>query len=96
MDRVTEALDRLSDSLVIRRDIGDRHGQSMTLRLLGLALRRADRPDQARGSLADAERIFSELGDHEQAAEIHRRWQNSIDPRSGSIGIHRPYFRSTS
>jgi DNA-binding SARP family transcriptional activator len=71
MDRVADAMDRLRESLAIRRDIGDRHGQATTLRLLGVALGRAGRPDEARASMAEAQRIFEELGDYEQAAEIH-------------------------
>lgn len=70
MERVAEALARLDESLAIRRDIGDRHGQAMTLRLLGLALRRGGHPDQARRPLAEAERIFAQLSDHEHAAEV--------------------------
>ncbi len=76
-DRVAEALDRLAESLDIRRDIGDRHGQATTLRLLGLARTRGGQPDQARALLAEAARIFAELGDLDQAAEI-RKSQTSL------------------
>jgi tetratricopeptide (TPR) repeat protein len=71
MDRVDDAMDRLRESLAIRRDITDRHGQATTLRLLGLALRRAGRLEEAQGSMVEAQRIFEELGDYEQVAEIH-------------------------
>jgi tetratricopeptide (TPR) repeat protein len=70
LDRVAEALDRLAESLDIRRGIGDRHGQATTLRLLGLARARGGQPGKARALLADAARIFAELGDLDQAAEI--------------------------
>ncbi len=70
LDGFDQALGCLSDSLAIWRAIGDRRGQAATLRLLGHARRRQGRRRDARELLTEACRIFEELGDQSQAAEL--------------------------
>jgi Tetratricopeptide repeat len=66
---VDSAITRLDESLVIRREIGDVHGEAVTLRLLGVALDRAGDSHQARVRLGAALRLFEDLGDQAQAQE---------------------------
>jgi DNA-binding SARP family transcriptional activator/Flp pilus assembly protein TadD len=67
LDQVDSAITHLGESLAIRHDIGDVHGTAVTLQLLGLALDRAGDHAQARDRLAEAVRLFEELGDQAQA-----------------------------
>jgi hypothetical protein len=60
----------LGESAALWSAIGNRYGQAATLRRLGHAQIRAGQADQARRSMAAALRLFDELGDHTQAAEV--------------------------
>ncbi len=66
------AIARLHESLAIRREIGDGHGEAVTLRLLGLALDRAGDHGQARGQLTEALRLFEELGDQTRSRDVRK------------------------
>ncbi len=68
MGQVEDAIARLRESLAIRREIGDAHGEAVTLRLLGLAVDRAGDHAQAHDLLAEAARLFEDLGDQAEAA----------------------------
>jgi tetratricopeptide (TPR) repeat protein len=70
LQRVDDALDCLRESLALRQAISDRYGQARTLGLLGLAWRRAGKPDEARRCLTEAERILAELEDPAATAEF--------------------------
>ncbi len=67
LDQVDSAVTHLREALAIRHDIGDVHGEAVTLQSLGLALDRAGDHAQARDRLAEAVRLFEELGDQAQA-----------------------------
>src|SRR5262249_26123431 len=69
LDEADNAIARLRESLAIRREIGDVHGEAVTLRLLGLALARAGATQRARAQLAPASRLSEELGDQAQGRE---------------------------
>ncbi|HEY3954348.1 MAG TPA: tetratricopeptide repeat protein, partial [Streptosporangiaceae bacterium] len=70
MQRVDDAVARFHESLALRQVIGDRHGEAGTLGLLGRAWRLAGKSDEARESLAEAERIFAELAEYAEAEQM--------------------------
>ena len=57
-------------ALTIRRAVGDRHSQALTLMFLGRAQRHVGDQSAARESWTSARTIFGELGEDEQAAEV--------------------------
>jgi tetratricopeptide (TPR) repeat protein len=69
--RDIDALDCLRQALAAHRASGNRHRQAITLRLLGRVQARHGLAAQARESRELAVAIFGELGDTEQAAEVH-------------------------
>jgi DNA-binding SARP family transcriptional activator len=91
LGEVNEALARLTESLGIWRGTGDRYSQANTLKLIGVALRRAGQPERARESLTEAEQIFEELSDHARAAEIRAAMAESASP--APLGAARPRTR---
>jgi DNA-binding SARP family transcriptional activator len=80
MGRIGPALDCLDRSLAIRRDIRDRYGEAVTLQLLGQAMRQGGQAGDALGPMTEAQRIFDELGDHRQAAEIRSLLDELLEP----------------
>jgi DNA-binding SARP family transcriptional activator len=70
LGQIDDALVCLGESAALWSAIGNRYGQAATLRRLGHAQIRAGQADQARRSMAAALRLFDELGDHTQAAEV--------------------------
>ena len=61
MGRHQQALDCLEESLAIRRELGDVHGQAASLRELGVTLRALGRPEEARAHWRQALALFEQL-----------------------------------
>jgi DNA-binding SARP family transcriptional activator len=70
LDQVDDALACLRASAAIWQAIGNRYGQAAALHRLGHAQLRAGGADEARTFLAEALRLFEELKDHAQAADV--------------------------
>ncbi len=71
--RLAEAIGRFQEALSRLRASGDRDGEAWTLRDLGTARADAGSQPEARASLAEALRLFEQIGDREQVAETVAR-----------------------
>jgi tetratricopeptide (TPR) repeat protein len=68
--RLDEAIPRLEEAVSRHRASGDRSGEAWALLNLGTAQAETDSRIAARASLTEALRIFKQIGNQEQAAEI--------------------------
>jgi tetratricopeptide (TPR) repeat protein len=72
-ERFGEAIARFREALPKHRASGDRDGEASTLKSLGEALAETGSRPDARAALAEAARIFEQIGNREQAAETTAR-----------------------
>ena len=71
-----QAIDLLRSALALFREIGERHGETKTLRGLAQALDGAGQPAAARAELAAALTLATETGNTFQQASGH--WQQAL------------------
>ena len=74
-----QAIDLLRSALALFREIGERHGETKTLRGLAQALDGAGQPADARAELAAALTLATETGNTFQQASVHRDLAESHD-----------------